>query len=241
MKGRGGGFTLIELLVVIAIIAILAAMLMPALEKARDSARSVSCISNVRQFSTAFLSYCQDWNEWIPNGNTSQWTLTKAMWGWTYEVMPYTSYASDVLDAYYKHTYPSLGIYACPTNKYRCDPAWFNGPTASYGLNYQGVSLGYATQPGDPVIIQLPRVKHPYAYVLMGDANNRNRTYYYEWLYSISATNPLKAHGLGGNVLCADLTVKWVSEARLTANIWPWMYHSWSKCWLGCTGNPPRL
>jgi prepilin-type N-terminal cleavage/methylation domain-containing protein/prepilin-type processing-associated H-X9-DG protein len=72
-KNRGRAFTLIELLVVIAIIAILAAMLMPVLARAKDRARTAVCISNLHQWGVAWKLYTDDNNNSFMNGATTGW------------------------------------------------------------------------------------------------------------------------------------------------------------------------
>jgi len=88
MSVKKRGFTLIELLVVIAIIAILAAILFPVFAKAREKARSSSCLSNLRQMGSAIMQYAQDFDEKYPRSYMWANSNSELYW-WSDLMQPY--------------------------------------------------------------------------------------------------------------------------------------------------------
>ncbi len=103
------GFTLIELLVVIAIIAILAAMLLPALNKARKTAQSAGCANNIKQISSAFLYYTNDYDDYLPSAYWS-YAATPLVQDWYYEDGLVNAYLSKG-----KTTVLMPKLFVCPT------------------------------------------------------------------------------------------------------------------------------
>ena len=106
-------FTLIELLVVIAIIAILAAMLLPALSKAREKARAISCVSGMKQIGLAFVMYCQDNNAitpigYVPAANTGEQV------SWQYKLPIYIGPQSTFWKVKGTYSVPD-GVWHCPS------------------------------------------------------------------------------------------------------------------------------
>lgn len=220
------GFTLIELLVVIAIIAILAAMLLPALAKAKLKAQSVACLSNLKQMQLAWNMYKDDKDDYmVPNGplgspTNFQWVSSVYMnWG--------TSDAntnSQILKAGLLSPYMSDGVacYRCPGDKV---PSVNGVRVRSYSMNgqmgyYSGVSGFVNYNPGYKTYNKVVQLNQPLspsqAFIFLEEHPGSINDGYFQtdMLNSIFPDMPGSNHGNSGDFSYADghaALRKWVN------------------------------
>jgi len=196
------GFTLIELLVVIAIIAILAAILFPVFNRARESARRAKCLSNLRQFASAFMMYAQANNDRYPTTEIQNWPFGdwndyRATRG-PRLLMPYIR---------------NREVFFCPSNTFftPSSPYWRENDPNSYWMgycywaNYVRPEIGLREG-----VVAVRASKDPGA-LLMSDLNvtRPSRPKGFEW------TSHHPGDLQGGANLYNDGHVKWKNRAEM--------------------------
>ena len=192
-------FTLIELLVVIAIIAILAAMLMPALNKARETARRSSCLSQLKTMAQATALYADNYKDHIPPGlRYNSWAASNFWWSILVQTIkpgvPGKNY-NTVMNGNYK-------IFVCPTEGI---PTGANSPLfqyTHYGINYRFMHYSAPVR-------KLSSVRKPTAVVMQMDTNQKT-TYVVKSDSQISqrhGTNRTNSSYLDGHAAFRELSM----------------------------------
>ena len=221
-------FTLIELLVVIAIIAILAAMLLPALGKAKARAKAASCLSNEKQIALGYLLYAGDNSDHLPVAGI-QYGGGVSPVGWFLEISTYVSRATtDATKLSATNT-----VVACPSAKLdgvlaAGDP--YIGAYGGYGHNW--AYLGYIGSPAWGAAYdrqKMSSINKPTETVMNGDGLDpipgvSLGTYVFGYLYPPSKPpttmpTPFVRHGKGGNYAWADGHVSQTSWKAMSAGM----------------------
>jgi prepilin-type processing-associated H-X9-DG protein/prepilin-type N-terminal cleavage/methylation domain-containing protein len=188
-RNASGGFTLIELLVVIGIIALLIALLMPALSGARTQALTVRCQANLHDIGRAMQNYANDYGGRVPRGYYYFPYYQQGYILWGEALSRYVGHPIEVADtspardAVLAQEFRQIPVYQCPAF-----------PVEESALDY--VSSSWVTGTDDSPLLQVTRVRRASEIVYLTEAN-ANREPEQFWEHDVWQPNqlPLDANG----------------------------------------------
>jgi len=219
-KGKKNGFTLIELLVVIAIIAILAAILLPMLERARAEANKASCLSNLKQMLISVNMYALNYDDNGPMLQTCDqdylipppYPYVTKTYVWQYLLAPYLG-RSDLPPLGKGPLINVMDVFRCPQGPFNYGwNAWIGGRTEEYQWTNPGYDIRMPAGPG-----KWKMLKHPSETIVVFDhhtvaVHDNFDEFSHYFLRSIGNTKVWSHHPPGGlNFGFADGHAKWIS------------------------------